>query len=253
MNPSMRRGVLILVVIVVVAAVASRIQWRRMIIQSLLPPPLPAAEMYPPAPPMPPVVQEGMDRLLAKYERILAEHAPKVLATLQPGLTNAQIDALEAAHRIKLTPDLRSLYRWRNGTPRAAYVDVFPDHEFVPLDQALQTREALRRHRKSESPELQELTAPYVGHRDAWLGLIVDLAGDGCFFDPERSEAEGSFFFCFAEDLRYVFFPSFRNYLAALVEGNESGVFRFGASGAETVDFHRARTLFRKYGSENPR
>ncbi len=148
---------------------------------------------------------------------------------------------------------MRALYRWRNGTSRQAYICAFPNHEFVPLDQAAAQRDELRRQVEAETPEQQKAYALLAGHRDAWLGLIVDLAGDGYFFDPGRSEAQGSFFFCFAEDLSYVFFPSFRNYLAAVVEGSESGVFKFGGQGAETTDFERARRLWCKYGAENVR
>jgi hypothetical protein len=93
----------------------------------------------------------------------------------------------------------------------------------------------------------------YVAHRDKWIDVFVDLAGDGYFFDPGRTEAEGSFFFCFAEDAEYIFFPSFRNYLAAVIEGNESGVFKVGIHGTETLDFKKAQILWKKYGAENVR
>ena len=246
----MRRGQFILIAVVVVLVIGAFVPWREMVIRILLPPP---GNLYPPAPPMPAVVAESPDQLLAQYERILMERAPNVLAALQPGLTDAEIDALEAKHQFKLTPDLRSLYRWRNGTPRTANICAFPNHEFVPLDQALANREGLRSQVKAQTSEQQRFYATYAGHRDAWLGLIVDLAGDGYFFDPGRSEAEGSFFFCFAEVGEYVFFPSVRNYLAAAIEGNQSGVFTFGARGTDTSDFGKARELFRRYGAENVR
>ncbi|MGA2798750.1 MAG: SMI1/KNR4 family protein [Thermoguttaceae bacterium] len=219
----------------------------------LLPPPPPADALYPHAPHMPDVVSETSDKLLAKYERMLADQAPNILAALQPGLTDKEIDELEAKFSFNLTPDLRILYRWRNGTSRTTNINAFPDHEFIPLDQALVKRDALKKHINNATPEQQMVDAAYIGHCDTWLGLIVDLSGDGYFFDPGRMEAEGSFFFCFAEDGRYVFFPSFRNFLAAIVEGCELGVFKIGARGAETVDFEQAYTLWRKYGAENIR
>jgi hypothetical protein len=63
----------------------------------------------------------------------------------------------------------------------------------------------------------------------------VDLAGDGYFYDPGRSEAQGWFFFCFAEDGSYVFFRAFRNYLAAVVEGEKTNVFTGGPGGVDTA------------------
>ena len=67
-----------------------------------------------------------------------------------------------------------------------------------------------------------------------------------------RSESEGSFFFSFAEDGTYIFYPAFRSFLAAIVQGNESGVFRIGETGAETVDFNRAQALWDRYGARVP-
>ncbi len=136
----------------------------------------------------------------------------------------------------------------------AVELDVFAGHRFVPFDEALTAREVMRRQIKAAATRLRRWAyATYVRHRDGWLGLIVDLAGDGYFFDPGRSEAEGSFFFCFVEDGSYVFFPAFRNFLAGIIEGHESGILKFGGHGAETVDFVRAREIRCRYGAENPR
>jgi hypothetical protein len=79
--------------------------------------------------------------------------------------------------------------------------------------------------------------------------VIVDLAGDGYFFDPGRSESQGSFFFCFAEDGSYEFYPAFRNYLAAVVAGEKAGVFVAGTGGVDTADFGKAQELWQRYGA----
>lgn len=75
------------------------------------------------------------------------------------------------------------------------------------------------------------------------------VAGDGHFFDPGRSESQGSFFFCFAEDGSYVFYPAFRNSLAAVVDGQKAGVFVAGSLGIETADFEKAQELWQRYGA----
>ncbi len=212
----------------------------------------PAGVMYPRAPAMPSAVRETAEDLLARLERLLRDRAPDVLTSLQRGLNDAQIDALQSKHGFVLPPDLRALYRWRNGALRGSRLDVFADHWFSPLDEALAARDVLRRQIQASTPVQQQAHAAYAGHRDGWLDVIVDLAGDGYFFDPGRSEAEGSFFFCFAEDGSYVFFPAFRNFLAGTIEGHESGVLTFGSHGAETADFVKAREIWRRYGAENP-
>ena len=208
---------------------------------------------YPPAPAMPAPVATSIDDLLARYEKLLSVGAPKVFKSLQPGLTDAEIDALEAKHSFKLTPDLRALYRWRNGTPRSAGLNAFPDHWFVPLDEAILERDTLTKQVKAQSKAQQALYASVAGHRDPWLGLIVDAAGDGHFYDPNRTEPQGSFFFSFAEDATFTFYPAFRNYLAAVIAGHETGVFGFGAYGSETIDFVKAQALWDQYGAPNER
>ncbi|MBW3538979.1 MAG: SMI1/KNR4 family protein [Planctomycetes bacterium] len=202
---------------------------------------------------MPPAVSTPVENLLSQYEAFLKSKAPSVLSALQPGLTDSEIDALERQHGVKLTSDLRALYRWRNGTPRSANIDAFPDHQFVPLDVVFADRDELRKQVKAGTPEQQQVYAAFAGHRDEWLGLIVDVAGDGHFFDPGRSESQGSFFFCFAEDGSYVFYPAFRNYLAAVVNGQKAGVFAAGSLGIDTTDFEKALELWQRYGAAAPR
>jgi cell wall assembly regulator SMI1 len=209
--------------------------------------------MYPPAPSMPAAVPETAEKLLARYERILRDRAPHVLAAMKPGLTDAQIDALQAKGRFVLPPDLRSLYRWRDGTPQASNIEVFAEHRFVSLEDALADRDALREDLKSQGFIARQVSSTLLDHRKAWLEVLIDVAGDGYYFDPGRSEAEGSFFFCFAEDVDFVFFPAFRNFLAGAIEGHETGVFKFGKDGAETVDFERAVKLWDRYGASNIR
>ena len=204
--------------------------------------------LYPAAPAMPAAVPETVETLLAQYERILHDRAPKILAAMNPGLSDAQIDALETKHQFTLPHDLRALYRWRNGTSDRV-LNTFADHRLVPLEEALEERDAHIGQVADEGFFVRAL----IGHRKAWLGLIVDLAGDGYYFDPQRSESEGSFFFCFAEDMDYVFFPTFRNFLAATIEGQKSGSLGFDAQGACTVDFERALPLWDRYGASNVR
>ena len=202
----MPRKLLILITILAAIAVAPSVLWRIMGIRAFFAVPSPG-ELYPVAPTMPLVVAEPIEQLLFQYERILAEHSPTVFTALQPGLTDAQIDALESKHQFKLTPDLRALYRWRNGMPYTTDIYTFPDHCFVPLDQTLASRDELQQELKAATPAQQEIFALLILPQDQWLWLIIDPYGDGYFFDPDRSEAQGSFFFCLTQDMRYIFFP----------------------------------------------
>jgi cell wall assembly regulator SMI1 len=208
----------------------------------------PPVAFLPPAPVMPAVVAATPEEVLARFERLLADKAPAILAALQPGLTDEQINAIEAQHGLKLPPDLRALYRWRDGT-RPAGPDAFPGHRFVPLGEAVAERVGLQRQVQNATPAQRAAFKTFAGPRDTWLGIATDAAGDGYFLDPGRAENQGSFFFFFAEDGYYVFYPAFRSYLTALCDGHASGALRFGPRGAEIADYAKAETLWARYGA----
>jgi cell wall assembly regulator SMI1 len=233
--------------LVVVVVIFSRIRPADLLIAYLGKPS--AEELYPRPAMLPTVVNETVEELLARYEKLIEEKGPRIASTLQNGLTDAEIGALESQHHFKLTADLRALYHWRNGTPREALLNAFPGHEFTPLEDALKGRAAWQHELTAASPDDQRLHAVFTKHRESWLGLIVDGSGDGYFYDPDRLESEGSFFFSFAEDGHYIFFPAFRNYLAMVIEGCESGTFDFGDRGVETRDFEKSSMLQSKYGA----
>ena len=235
-------------ILIAICIVAALIVAAGFVLRSML-----TAHLYPQAPTMPPIVVTPVEELLSQYETFLKVKAPVVFASLQPGLTDSEIDVMEQKYSLKLPPDIRALYRWRNGTASTANVEAFPDHRFVPLDVALATRD-IDQHQAKVAPVLQRLAYRIVaGHRDSWIGLIVDAAGDGHYFDPNRSESQGSFFFCFAEDGRYVFYPAFRNYLAAVVECQKSALFASGPLGVSTADFLRTQKIWLKYGASPAR
>lgn len=212
-------------------------------------PPLPPDVVYPPAPPMPAAVSNSIDELLSRYESILQSAAPQAYQSLQPGLTDAQIDQLETQYSLSLPPDIRALYRWRNGTTPGQWVNAFPDHHFSPLADALAEREAFKQQLAGGSTPLQ-LTAPaYIAHRLPWVGILVDGSGDGYYLDPTRQEFAGSFFYNFSEDAHYTFFPAFRNYLAAVLDGCQTGTFSAGPNGLTTAKFEAALDLWPKYGA----
>lgn len=53
--------------------------------------------------------------LLARLERWLEIHRPDYSADLQPGASDADLDALETRFTVQLPEAFRALYRWRNG------------------------------------------------------------------------------------------------------------------------------------------
>src|SRR4051812_22287986 len=73
---------------------------------------------------MPEAVDGSTDATLKRFEDALRQHAPDVLATLQPGLSDERIREIDARFRLRLTDDLRALYRWRNGSAPEQRVEL---------------------------------------------------------------------------------------------------------------------------------
>ncbi len=63
------------------------------------------------------------------------------------------------------------------------------------------------------------------------MHVLDDGAGDGYFYDPERQETEGAFFYHMAEGSYFIWFPSFRNFLSGVIECYETRCFKLSADG----------------------
>jgi hypothetical protein len=178
---------------------------------------------YPKPASLPPVVSQSMEQLITRLEGVLESNAPVVAKSLQPGLTDQQISTLETQGGFHLTADLKSLYRWRNGMPTNSTVGLLPGQRFLPLDEFVNEQTAMRQQLKSATLGQKAAHAVFTGHRNRWVHVLDDGAGDGYFYDPDRAEAEGAFFYHMAEAKYYVWFPSPRNFLFGVTECYETG------------------------------
>jgi cell wall assembly regulator SMI1 len=214
--------ILIIVAAVAVGAMAALI---------LAGPALQRAFFYPKPHGLPPVVSQSVEQLLAHLQSALDTNLPIVAQVLQPGLSEAQISAQEAQGGFRLPGDLRALYRWHNGMATNATLGLLPGQRFLSIEECVGER-AMMRQQTGAAPSAQRTAfSVFAGHRRSWVHVLDDGAGDGYFYDPERTEAEGAFFYYMAEGGYYVWFPSFRNFLSGVIECYESHCVRLSADG----------------------
>lgn len=209
---------------------------------------------YPVAPPMPPVVTKPMTELLAGLESLMKAKAPQVLEQMQPGLAAEEIVALERQSGVQLTDEIRALYRWHNGVGTQAPLlwGPIPGHRFVPLAEALGQSAAMSNQVAQAFPAQRAAFGIFAGHRQSWIALFDDGAGDGYFFDPKRKPKEGAIFYCFAEDSTYTFFPSLKNLLTATVKCFETDAFTWKTdqSGSHLdEDFAKTERIWKEFGA----
>jgi cell wall assembly regulator SMI1 len=83
-----------------------------------------------------------VENLIEALERImnwLRKHQPEYADSFLPGLTSAEIQAVEAEFGYKLPEEIYTLYQWRNGTEEAAKAVCFPPAlEILPLSTAIE-------------------------------------------------------------------------------------------------------------------
>lgn len=210
------------------------------------------AFFYPKARGLPPVVSQTTDQLLTELQSVLETHAPIVARTLQPGLSGAQIAALEGQGGFRLSDDLRALYRWHNGIPTNSSVGLLAGQRFVPLDEVVRQRALVEQQLISAPRPQRAAFSVFAGHRTGWIQVLDDGAGDGYFYDPKRTDAEGAFFYHFAEVRYYLWFPSVRNFLAGVIECYGSHSVKIAADG-NTLDEDSDRTdkIWRRFAKSS--
>jgi len=180
---------------------------------------------------------------LARLQTLLETNAPIVASALQPGLTDAQIAALESQGGFRLSEDIRALYRWHNGIAKTSTIGLLAGERFVPLDEVVQERSIVR----------QQVASRSGVQRAAFFRFSRDTGRTGfrfwtmaeatvTFYDPMRTDAEGAFFYYFGEIGHYLWFPSVRNFLAGVIECYESRAVRIGSDGKSLEeDFDRTQ------------
>lgn len=241
-----------------IVAIALMVVAGLLVVSALLIPGAIRRFFYPPAPPMPSVVDKSTAQILSELEGAMRSKAPKVLDQMQTGLSDGEIAALEGQSGVRLPDEIKTLYRWRNGCrssdPRVA--GPIPGHRFVPLKEALGLVTALSNQVAQVTAVQRAAIGLLAGHRRSWISLFDDGSGDGYFFDPKRKPEEGAVFYSFAEDGSYVFFPSLRNLLAGTVKCYEKGAFLWtnGPSGPHLdEDFNQSRRIWDEFGASNVR
>ncbi|WP_110514476.1 SMI1/KNR4 family protein [Herpetosiphon llansteffanensis] len=82
--------------------------------------------------------QQALVALLTEFEDFLAQHAADRYAQLKPGISEDQLEQLNALLTpLRLPDDVATLYRWHNGTEHGA--TLFGHLDFLPLEEALAT------------------------------------------------------------------------------------------------------------------
>ena len=126
--------------------------------------------------------------------------------------------------------------------PTNTTVGLLSGQRFLPLEEVVAER-ALMRQQSGAAFGI------FAGHRKSWLHVLDDGAGDGYFYDPERTDAQGAFFFHSAEVGHYVWFPSLRNFLSGVIECYQSQAVKVAGDGKSLEeDADRTEKIWSRLG-----
>ena len=168
---------------------------------------------------------EYLDQILAWHSR----HGTPAAASLQPGLSEAEILARTSQLPFKLTGEFLELYRWRNGVPWDTSGDpsFFEFHRFLPLDEAMV---AFR-----ESHPIFKRFYPITD----WVMTFQDPAGDGYGLSGGKGHVEAApvTFLMEGEGVQIVF-ENLTQMMKSVIACFDEGVFWWGDNQLQT-DFYR--------------
>lgn len=131
----------------------------------------------------------SLDSALEHLLAVLGRRQVPSIHYLQPGLTAEEIDTLAEGVSFEFPDDLRSLYRWRNGSqPATGRNQLFPGGGFPPLHDAVVNYQALleaaRRAVSGTGTNPSEIYDP------RWFPVFLNYANSAyvvvCGDDPAR-------------------------------------------------------------------
>jgi cell wall assembly regulator SMI1 len=165
------------------------------------------------------LVMPDVDTLIARLDRWLAANRPDYYALLQPGATDAQLDAFEARFSLRLPDAFRQLYRWRDGQNRRSFEPLYLNRTFSTLEDIADTKELLDDLIGSDfdDPTYWRLGwVPFL-HNGGGSHLCLDLAA-------EDGGTPGQLIgFWKADQDRPVEHPNLESWLEKLVSSMEDG------------------------------
>jgi cell wall assembly regulator SMI1 len=160
-----------------------------------------------------------VEQLIARMDRWLAANRPDYYALLQPGVSDADLDAFESRFAMKLPVAFRQLYRWRNGQDPMSYDAIQDNRSFCTLDDVAETKAMLDDMIGSDFEDPRYWRRGWIPflHNGGGSYLCLDLAAE------DGGEIGQLIAFWKQDQDRPVEFASMEAWLRALVTSMEDG------------------------------
>lgn len=159
------------------------------------------------------------NELIAKLDQWLRTHRPDYYANLHPGVTEADLAALETQFSLQLPSTFHQLYRWRNGQDLASFESLQLNRMWMSLADIAETKDLL------DGMIGYDFDDPRYWRR-GWVPFLSNGGGSYLCLDltAEDGGQPGQIVeFWKADEDRPVIWANMRAWLAALVGSMEDG------------------------------
>lgn len=194
-------------------------------------------------------LENALDRLTGILERL---HAP-ILEMLQPGLSQKEIDILIEDFSFKLTHEVHSFYKWRNGLNKNRPVDYefLPDGYLLSLDEALDsykiTIDIAGQISKYANIEPSQLWDP------RWFPILSNMSGDfHVVLCNTKEVSQSPVYYVYNEDRgsTYLAYDSLTGMILTVAKCYETGSYSINERGKIQEDRQKVAQIVREF---NPR
>lgn len=160
--------------------------------------------------------------LIERIDRWLAANRPDFYRSLQPGVDDAALDALETQFSFKLPIAFRQLYRWRNGQDPLSSASLQRNRSFCSIEEVASIKQMLDDMIESDFDDPRYWRRGWVPflHNGGGSYLCLDLVA-------EDGGQPGQLIGFWKRDAdRPVEFPNIEAWLADLVASMEKGTLK---------------------------
>ena len=160
-----------------------------------------------------------VEALILRMDRWLAANRPDYYALLQPGATEAELDAFEVRFSLKLPAAFRAMYRWRSGQDQGSSKPLQMNRTLSTLEEISRTKDEL------DSMIGYDFDDPKYWRR-GWVPFLHNGAGSHLCLDMAAEDGghPGQLIaFWKRDEDRPVEYPSMEAWLTELVGSMEDG------------------------------
>lgn len=166
-------------------------------------------------------LKPDMPALIDRADRWLRANRPGFYAGLKPGVSDAELDAYERRFGLTLPPELRLVWKWKNGSPDDPLVGdessdaLLHNHRFISLDDSAETEAEL------DGMIGADFESPEWWKRE-WIPFTTSWGGD--HYAVEISDGKSRVIdFRHDEETRNILAPSFAEWFEQFVATMERG------------------------------